>query len=254
MRSRLSRSQRRSSTRPDFGWVARSYDELRPADANWWEVFELLVREGDLAGRRVLDIGSGTGRAAEALVERGSRVWGVEPEPEMAALARERVSTVKVAPAERLPFKDGWFERATMWLVAHLVDRPRAFAQAHRVLSPSGSFAVATFDPSYFDEFWLNELFPSMEAVDRDRFPTAPELEAELRGAGFDVRLLRLSQRGSLTRLDALERIRGKHISTFDLISGEEYEAGLARAERELPDRVDYRVEWLVAVAVRGPL
>ena len=68
------------------------------------------------------------------------------------------------------------------------------------------------------------------------------------------MRLLRLSQRGSLARVDALERIRGKHISTFDLISGEEYEAGLARAERELPDRVDYRVEWLVAVAVRAAL
>ncbi len=33
----------------------------------------------------MLDIGCGTGRAAEALAARGSRVWGVEPEPEMAA-------------------------------------------------------------------------------------------------------------------------------------------------------------------------
>ena len=40
-----------------FGRVARRYDELRPADENWWELFELLVREGDLVGRRVLDIG-----------------------------------------------------------------------------------------------------------------------------------------------------------------------------------------------------
>jgi len=203
----------------------------------------------------VLDIGCGTGRFLAQLAEI-AKAWGVDASPEMLEVARTRAggAGLKLGSAEELPFKDGWFERATMWLVAHLVDRPRAFAQAHRVLSPSGSFAVATFDPSYFDEFWLNELFPSMEAVDRDRFPTAPELEAELGGAGLDVRLLRLSQRGSLARLDALERIRGKHISTFDLISGEEYEAGLARAERELPDRVDYRVEWLVAVAVRGPL
>jgi SAM-dependent methyltransferase len=175
----------------------------------------------------------------------------VDASPEMLEVARTRagVAGLKLGTAEELPFKDGWFERATMWLVAHLVDRPRAFAEARRILVPDGRFAVATFDPSYFDSFWLNELFPSMEAADRARFPTAPELEATLREAGFEPRLLRISQSGSLARGDALERIRGKHISTFDLISDEEYEAGLARAERELPERVDYRVEWLVAVA-----
>jgi SAM-dependent methyltransferase len=200
----------------------------------------------------VLDIGCGTGRFLTQLAEI-AKAWGVDASPGMLEVARARAggAGLKLGSAEELPFKDGWFERATMWLVAHLVDRPRAFAEAHRVLARDGRFAVATFDPSYFDEFWLNELFPSMEAVDRERFPTAPELEAELRAAGFDVRLLRLSQRGSLDRDEALERIRGKHISTFDLISDEEYEAGLARAERELPKRVDYRVEWLVAVAVR---
>ena len=200
----------------------------------------------------MLDIGCGTGRFLAQLAE-VAKAWGVDASPEMLDVARTRVSGagLKLGSAEELPFKDRWFERATMWLVAHLLDRPRAFAEAYRVLAPGGCFAVATFDPSYFDEFWLNELFPSMEAADRERFPTAQELEAELRGAGFDVRLLRLSQRGSLARADALERIRGKHISTFDLISDEEYEAGLARAERELPEQVDYRVEWLIAVAVR---
>jgi SAM-dependent methyltransferase len=200
----------------------------------------------------VLDIGCGTGRFLAQLAEI-AKAWGVDASPQMLEVARTRVSGagLKLGTAEELPFKDRWFERATMWLVAHHVDRPRAFAEAARVLEPGGHFAVATFDPSYFDEFWLNELFPSMETADRERFPTGDELEAELRGSGLDPRLLRLSQTGSLTREVALDRIRGKHISTFDLISGEEYQAGLARAERELPERVDYRVEWLIADAVR---
>jgi ubiquinone/menaquinone biosynthesis C-methylase UbiE len=172
----------------------------------------------------------------------------------MLEVARERAhgAGLKLGSAEELPFKDGWFERATMWLVAHLLNRPRAFAEALRVLVPDGRFAVATFDPAYFDEFWLNELFPSMEAADRARFPRAEELSAELQAAGFvEVRLTRLSQRGTLDRATALERIRGKHISTFDLIEEDEYEAGLARAERELPEWLDYGVEWLVATAIR---
>jgi SAM-dependent methyltransferase len=200
----------------------------------------------------VLDIGCGTGRFLAQLDE-VAKAWGVDRSPEMLEVARSRAggAGLKLGSAEELPFKDGWFERATMWLVAHLVDRPRAFAEAARVLEPGGRFAVATFDPSYFDSFWLNELFPSMERIDRERFPTADELTAEL--ADFaGVRLIGISQGGALSREDALERIRGKHISTFDLIAEDEYEAGLARAERELPERVDYRIEWLIAVADLG--
>jgi len=159
-------------------------------------------------------------------------------------------ATFKLGRAEQLPFKDGWFERAVMWLSSHLVDRPAAFAEVRRVLGPEGRLAVVTFDPAYFDAFWLNALFPSMEQVDRARFPTGGELHEELQAAGFArAELTNLSHRGTRTRAEALERIRGRHISTFDLISEEEYEAGLARAEQELPERFEYRVEWLIAVA-----
>ena len=215
-------------------------------------MFELLVREGDLAGRRVLDIGCGTGRAAEALAARGSRVWGVEPEPEMAALARERVSTVKVAPAERLPFKDGWFERALMWLVVHLVDRPRALAEAARVLRPDGRLAIGTFHPEHFERYWLKPFFPSLEAIDKARFPTPDELRAELGEAGFGrVELQRLSQSASVDRETAVERVRARFISPLQLLDEEELEEGLRRMEAELPERNEYSLEWLVAVAYR---
>jgi SAM-dependent methyltransferase len=216
------------------------------------------VRVGDLRGRRVLDVGTGTGTVATDLAERHAcKVWAVDPSPEMLEVARRRVPAgvgLKVGSAEELSFKDGWFERAVLRLVVHLIDRPRAFAELHRVLRPTGRLAIATFDPGHFGGFWLNRLFPSLEAIDRARFPEPEPLHRELVDAGFDeVRSERLSQARRIDRATALERIRGRHISTFDLLDAEELAEGTARAERELPEQVEIRLEWLVVAAVRPP-
>ena len=170
----------------------------------------------------------------------------------MVELAKKRGVNAKVARAEQLPFKEGWFERAVLWLSVHLLDRPRAFAEFRRVLAADGRVVIATFDPSHFDRFWLNEIFPSLERIDRERFPTHDELTRELRASGFEPRVIRLSQSAAISRETALERIRGCYISTLELLSDEEYRSGLERAERELPNEIAYALEWLVVIAVRS--
>ena len=206
----------------------------------------------------MLEVGCGTGRFAAALAEReAAKVWAVDPSPEMLAAARARAARgvrFKQAEAERLPFKDGWFERAAMTLVVHVLDRPRAFAELRRVLGPEGRLVFATFGPEHVRNSWLNRYFPSMLAVDLQRFAPADVLVRELCAAGFgDVRSLRHSQRRRIDRETALERIRGRHISTFDLLDDEEFEAGLAKAVDELPAVVEYALEWLVVVAACSP-
>jgi hypothetical protein len=124
------------------------------------------------------------------------------------------------------------------------VDRPAAFAEARRVLGADGRIAVVTFDAPHFATHWLNRFFPSIERIDRARFPTREELAAELPG----VRFIDISRTTRFTREQALERIRCGHISTFDLLDREEVQAGIARAERELPAEIESPVEWLVAV------
>jgi SAM-dependent methyltransferase len=210
------------------------------------------VEEAGLSGARVLDAGCGTGRLAAALAEEGlARVWGVDRSPEMLAVARAKTRRAQFREArlEALPFREGWFDAAVAWLVVHLVDRPAAFAELERILAPGGRIAVVTFDPAHFSAFWLNRWFRSLETIDRARFPDRETLLRELRAAGFqEPRVLRVSQRGALDREAALRRIRERHISTFDLLDEEEVARGTARAERELPDRVEYAIEWLVAI------
>jgi len=238
----------------DFGPRAASYDRIRPVDENWRQVFEVVVQEADLRGQRVLDLGCGTGRLSQALAEQGiARVWGVDASPEMLAVARDRLPGsvgLKQGRAEQLPFRDAWFDRAVMWLVCHLVDRPAAFREARRVLVPGGLLAVVTFAVEHFDRYWLNDYFPTIREIDLARFPTEPQLRDELKRAGLGTdRVVRLSQHATLTREHALERIRGRHISTFDLLDEDDIRSGTDRAARELPDPVEYDQEWLIALA-----
>jgi SAM-dependent methyltransferase len=233
-----------------FARLAERYDELRPLDGSWLETVERMVVLGDLRGRRVLDVGCGTGRLAIMLAENyTAKVWGVDPEPAMLDVARRKAPELgwKLGRAEDLPFRDAWFEGAVLNLVIQHLDRPAAFREIRRVLTPGGHVVVSTPDPDGIVDHWHTRFFPSYLEIELDRFPTAETIERELSTTGFgETRVERFEFRRQLSREVALERIRGRSFSTFDLLPEDEYERGLARAERELPDTVESVSDWLV--------
>ncbi|MFI7439397.1 methyltransferase domain-containing protein [Nonomuraea indica] len=100
--------------------------------------YELL---GDLTGRTVVDVGCGGGRAVAELAERGARAVGVDHDPEMIAVARERWpgGEFHVGLACELPLETGSVAGYRADKVLHtLLDPVRAVAEARRVLAPGG--------------------------------------------------------------------------------------------------------------------
>jgi SAM-dependent methyltransferase len=100
--------------------------------------YELL---GGLAGRTVVDVGCGGGRAVAELAERGARAVGVDLDSEMIAVARERwpAGEFHVGGACGLPFGTGSVAGYRSDKVLHLLDDPaRAVTEARRVLAPGG--------------------------------------------------------------------------------------------------------------------
>lgn len=112
-----------------------------------WRRF--LVSRLPTDGGHVLDVATGTGLVAEALLARGFRVTGVDQSPGMLSRARARfggrVELVE-GSAEALPFPDASFDHLTFTYLLRYVDDPGAtLAELARVVRPGGTVAMLEF-------------------------------------------------------------------------------------------------------------
>jgi ubiquinone/menaquinone biosynthesis C-methylase UbiE len=99
----------------------------------------ILDLAGDVAGRRILDAGCGSGPLTAALRDRGATVTGFDSSMRMLELARQRLgddAELQVADlGSPLPFADGAFDDVIASLVLHyLEDWTAPLAELRRVL------------------------------------------------------------------------------------------------------------------------
>lgn len=147
-----------------FGSVAQTYDRARasyPQRAVEWVLEPARVS----AGRRVLDLGAGTGRVSSVLLGLGVEVVAVEPNDAMRALVPAG-ATALAGTAEQVPLPDWSVDAVLVGQAWHWFDNQQALAQVRRVLRPGGVLGLLW---NVFDDRvpWVAELVAASAAQDR---------------------------------------------------------------------------------------
>jgi demethylmenaquinone methyltransferase/2-methoxy-6-polyprenyl-1,4-benzoquinol methylase len=131
-----------------FSDIAPRYDALNRlmslgCDRRWRAIAARAVKMP--AGGSVLDVGTGTGDMALALVHQhdGATIVAVDSSTVMLRVGREKREATKIRWARgdglRLPFPDEYFDAVTSaFLLRNVTDVPAILAEQRRVVRPGG--------------------------------------------------------------------------------------------------------------------
>jgi 2-polyprenyl-3-methyl-5-hydroxy-6-metoxy-1,4-benzoquinol methylase len=133
---------------------AESYDDdpdnwvIRAEEEHIWDLV------GDVSGKDILDVGSGTGRHAVRLAEKAARVVASEPNEALRGIARSKTKDGRGNiewlnhPLEALPSAIGQFDLVLCCLVlSHIEDLATAVSNLSRFVKPGGSLLLSDFHP-----------------------------------------------------------------------------------------------------------
>ncbi len=130
-----------------FQAAAGTYQQARPSYPA--AAIRLLVEALDIGpGRRVVDIGAGTGKFTRLLVDAGADVIAVEPVPAM----REQFAAVLpnteilAGTAEQLPLPDTSADVVVAAQAWHWFDAPAALSECARILRRHGGLGLVWND------------------------------------------------------------------------------------------------------------
>lgn len=229
----------------DLDRLADAY-RLRPMSAH--------ARERAITSARgctgwLLDIGGGLGCHGTTWNEPGQHPVVIDPSPGMLGRASQHAELELVrAESRRLPFRSHSCALAYFHLSIHYGNWREAIDEAFRVVQHGGRIEVWTIPPDAMERSSLGTWFPRVVEIDTARFPDPVDI-AEYGASWGGAAEVSKTREPIVKRVgDWRNAVRGRFVSTLQLLDDDEIDAGLDRFASEHPDDdSQYRYELELA-------
>ena len=248
------------SLRSTFDRDAELYDRARPGYPR--ELFDDL--DALLPGKRLLEIGCGTGQATRALAERGYALTCVELGTSMAEVARRRLAAfapveIVVADFDTWACEPASFDGVLAFTSFHWLDPSTRFPRIAALLRDAGMFAVVGTHhvlPPSGDDFFVDVQEDYIEAVPDDpaSHEGGPPPPDTVEALSFDEEIFEpVAHRRYLWEL---EYTADEYVAVLSTYSGhialpdEQRERLFARIRRRIEPRGTVRKSYLTTLDV----
>jgi SAM-dependent methyltransferase len=182
----------RVSAEEGYARWAPTYDQT-PNPLLALEQRSLLPLLPSVAGRRVVDLGCGTGRWLEKLLSAKPALGiGVDLSAAMLAVAQQKAAIAgRMVRADclRLPFPSDGFDLAVCSFAAeHIGNLSKLAAEWSRVLTQPADLFITGLHPAAYSAGWRAGFRDQQGAMQIDAAPhTAEQMVAVFRGTGFEL-------------------------------------------------------------------
>jgi methionine biosynthesis protein MetW len=215
--------------------ISKIYDSYRSYPVSLLK--KIIALGGISQGKKVLDLGCGTGNIASQLrTAAKADVIGIDASFAMLKVAKDKSLEVICADIDnqQLPFRDGSFDTVILAYVIHQIKNLKfLLSECYRVLR-DGVLVLLTSSHEQIENQHpvIKDFFPSYIDVDKGRFPDIHHIDYLLNSLGLqDIKHEEIKLENIPIDYEYLQKVKNKYVSTYYLIPESEFENGVKRLE-----------------------
>jgi methionine biosynthesis protein MetW len=215
--------------------ISKTYDSYRSYPES---LLKKIIARGRISqGKKVLDLGCGTGNIASQLQTAiKADVVGVDASFAMLKVAKDKSLEVICADIDnqQLPFRDGSFDTIIVAYVIHQIKNLTfLLSECYRVLR-DGVLVLLTSSHKQIENQHpvIKDFFPSYIDIDKGRFPDIHHIDYLLDSLGLkDIQHEEITLENITIDHEYLQKVKNKYVSTYHLIPQSEFENGVKQLE-----------------------